>query len=61
MTVKELITMLLEEDMNTEVKLSINGDFLDEQGEKISGYLFDIDNVEHWGGLCCINFTDYRK
>lgn len=48
MTVKELITRLLEEDMNAEVQV------------QTQNFVFKIDNVEHWGGCPYLNFTDWR-
>lgn len=60
MTVKELITALLEMPMNSEVKLQIEKDHIDEYGEKCTGWLFCIDEIEKDGYLTCINFTDWR-
>lgn len=60
MTVKELITALLEMPMDNEVKLQIEKDHIDEYGEKCSGWLFCIDEIEKDGYLACINFTDWR-
>ena len=54
MTVKELITRLLEEDMNAEVQVQT-------RDRNIKGdVVFAIDNVEHWGGYPYLNFTDWR-
>lgn len=61
MTVKELITKLLEEDMNTEVRLALDEKEIDEYGEEVNGYLFNIDEVRHWGYVAELVFTDYRK
>lgn len=60
MTVKELIIKLLEEDMDTEVRLSIDEPHQDEHGD-CEGYVFDIDSVSHEFGGCMIKFTDWRK
>ena len=49
MTVKQLIIRLLEENMDSQVKLSTDDK------------LFDIDSVEHWDEeLILLNFTDWR-
>ncbi len=61
MKVKELITRLLDEYMDSEVSLQIKGKFINEDGEEISGYCFRIDEVEHWNYGCYLNFTDWRK
>lgn len=60
MTVKELITTLLNEPMDAEVKISYPKAHTDELGEMVSGYCFDIDYVDHWGGMAMLNFTDWR-
>ena len=60
MTVKELITTLLNEPMDAEVKISYPKAHTDELGEMVSGFLFDIDYVDHWNEMTMINFTDYR-
>lgn len=59
MTVKELIIKLLEENMNTEVRLTIDDPHQDEHGD-CSGYVFGIDSVSHEFGMCMIKFTDWR-
>lgn len=48
MTVKELINKLLDEPMDKEVLLSYRKEFIDERGNKCSGYVFDIDTVKKW-------------
>lgn len=60
MTVKELIIKLLEEPMNSEVRLTIDDPHQDEHGD-CSGYVFDIDSVSHEFGRCMIKFTDWRS
>lgn len=60
MTVKELITALLEMPMNNEVKLHIEKEHVDGFGEKCSGWLFDIDKIEKGTYQTYINFTDWR-
>ena len=51
---------LLEEDMDTEVRLSIDDPHQDEHGD-CEGYIFDIDSVSHEFGECMIKFTDWRE
>lgn len=60
MTVKGLIIKLLEENMDTEVRLTIDDPHQDEHGD-CSGYVFDIDSVTHEFGMCMIKFTDWRE
>lgn len=56
MTVRELINKLLDEPMDNEVLLSYKKEFVDERGEKCSGYCFEIDDVRQGE----IMFTDWR-
>ncbi len=56
MTVRELINKLLDEPMDGEVLLSYKKEFVDERGEKCSGYCFEIDDVRNGE----IMFTDWR-
>lgn len=56
MTVKELITKLLDSPMNEEVLLCYDKEHIDEFGEKCGGYGFNIDDVQ--GSK--IMFTDWR-
>lgn len=66
MTVKELITRLLDEPMNAEIMLCTDYD-----KEKVEDYgnvrvvnrgvVFDIDGIERWSSNHInINFTDWR-
>ena len=66
MTVKELITRLLDEPMNAEIMLCTDYD-----KEKVEDYgnvrvvnrgvVFDIDGIERWSSnRININFTDWR-
>ena len=61
MTVKELIMALLEMPMNNVVKLNIEKEHIDAYGEKSSGWLFDIDEIEKYTYLTYITFTDWRS
>lgn len=56
MTVKELITKLLDSPMDEEVLLCYDKEHIDERGEKCSGYCFNIDDVRNGE----IIFTDWR-
>lgn len=61
MTVKELITRLLDEPMDAEVCLKDPTEHIS-NGTMYRGYLFDITYVEHWNNRrICINFDDWRK
>lgn len=60
MTVKELITKLLDENMDNEVQISIDKVHYDENGRS-EGYLFDIESVVHGYGGCIIKFKDWRE
>lgn len=60
MTVKQLITRLLDEPMDAEVQVQYPKEHEDEYGTT-KGYLFEIDSVEHWGKMFLINFTDWRE
>lgn len=67
MTVKELITRLLDEPMDAEIMLCT--DYDKEEVEVYGeirvvnrGVIFDIDEIEHWASdRVYINFTDWRK
>lgn len=68
MTVKDLITRLLDEPMDAEIMLQTDYDKPVEtySAECVrcvtSGVVFDIDSVEHWASnRIMINFTDWRK
>lgn len=56
MTVRELITKLLDEPMDNEVSLLYEKEHIDERGEKCTGYWFSIDDVRNGE----IIFTDWR-
>ena len=55
MTVKELITNLLEFDMNEEVEVCL--DDTDKTNIKVTSVNF----IENWHGTPTIHFTDWRK
>lgn len=56
MTVKELITKLLDRPMDDEVLLCYDKEHIDSHGEFCNGYVFHIDDV-----MCSeIMFTDWR-
>ena len=57
MTVKDLITELLEMPLDSEIKLSTR------DAKSVTTYAaFNIDDVEKWcGGFVYINFTDWRN
>lgn len=61
MTVRELITKLLDEEMNAEIKIALDEKHTDKYGNKSLGYLFDIEQVRHWNGSAELVFVDYRK
>lgn len=61
MTVRELITKLLDEEMNTEVRIALDDKHITKNGHEVSGYLFDIEQVRHWSGSAELVFVDYRK
>lgn len=60
MTVRELINKLLDEPMDKEVLLNYEKEFIDEQGEECSGYLFNIDDVRN-GEIMFIDWRDKTK
>lgn len=56
MTVKDLITELLDKPMDAEIYLST---YDEQKGNDVS---FDITDIEKWiGGFVYINFTDWRN
>ena len=60
MTVRELITKLLEEDMDETVFLQTTDfRFVDEHNKK-GCVLFQIEDVEHRNGSPFLNFVDWR-
>ena len=68
MTVKELITRLLDEPMDAEVMLCTDYDkeevIKDYGNVRVvnCGVIFDIDDIERWViDRVNINFTDWRK
>ena len=67
MTVKNLITRLLDEPMDAEIMLQTDYNNPVESHSTgcvrsvTSGVVFDIDYVERWANRILINFTDWRK
>ena len=59
MTVKDLITELLEFPMDANVLLSIKQEHETGYG-KAEGYSFSIDKLDRFGGFVEIVFTDWR-
>lgn len=63
MTVKDLITRLLDCDINKEIYLSDNIEFENEYG-KIIGSIYDITSIDE-GGVVYLNFDNrnskYKK
>ncbi len=60
MTVKELITRLLDENMDSEILLQTH-DAKIENEEAVSGVLFHVDDVEHHEAMVFLNFVDWRE
>ena len=56
MTARELINKLLDLPMDREILLCYKKEFIDERGNKCSGYIFHIDDVRNDE----IMFTDWR-
>ena len=68
MTVKDLITRLLDEPMDAEILLQTDYNNPVESHSTgcvrcvTSGVVFDIDSIEHWASnRILINFTDWRE
>lgn len=62
MKVKELIVRLLEEDMNADVFVATTDESRkDKTSTEKNNVIFDIKEVEHWGGSVHIGFEDWRK
>lgn len=67
MTVKDLITRLLDEPMEAEIMLQTDYDKpMESYSNNIRivtrGVVFDIDSIEHWASnRILINFTDWRE
>ena len=60
MKVKELITRLLEKDMNSDVMISLDEE--DPNDKSTSGYLFNVEEVRTFGAHTTeLVFTDWRK
>lgn len=55
MKVRELITRLLDEPMDAEVKLGTIDD-----SRECKQIVFKIDEVEHWNYNAYLKFTDWR-
>ena len=61
MKVKELIIRLLEEDLNADVFVATTDESRkDKTSTEKNNVVFDIDEVENWGGNAYIGFTDWR-
>ena len=60
MTVKDLISKLLEMPMTAEVFISDPTPFEDEHG-RCNGYYFDIDYVKQNSDVVELRFTDWRS
>lgn len=54
MTVKELITRLLDKPMNAEVEL------VTDDSSRDCRVSFHVDSVEHWNYTAYIKFSDWR-
>lgn len=62
MTVKDLITRLLEEDMSAEVfAATTDVSRKDKTFTEKNNVIFDIKEVEHWSNNVYIGFTDWRE
>lgn len=61
MTVKELITRLLDENMDSEILLQTH-DAKIENEKEVSGVIFHVDDVEHFNeAMVLLNFVDWRE
>ncbi len=62
MKVKELLIILLEEDMNAEVFVATTDEARkDKASTEKNNVVFDINEVEHWSHNAYIGFIDWRK
>ena len=61
MTVKELISKLIDMPMNAEVRLVGVAPHIDEDGDICKGYYFHIDDVKQWPNGVEIEFKDYLR
>ena len=62
MKIRELITRLLEEDMNAEVFVATTDKSkMDKTSTKENNVFFKINYVEHWGNNAYISFKDWRE
>lgn len=61
MTVKELITKLLDASMDAKVDLRIPGEYITEDGIRCVACLFDVEAVQCDGSYVWLDFTDWRK
>lgn len=60
MTVKELISKLIDMPMNAEVRLVGVAPHIDEDGDICKGYYFHIDDIKQWPDSVEIEFKDWR-
>ena len=61
MIVKELITKLLEFDMYSEVRVAINKKHINEYGNEVDGYQFDIESIDDfWRDDDIKNLSDIK-
>ena len=61
MTVRELIRELFKYDMDKEIFVATDKKSVNESGDILSGYRFDIDTIKTFADDVEIIFTDYRK
>ena len=62
MKVKELITELLDMPMDADVLVSLDDPHKDDNGNLVTGYMFDIDRIREFNSnMIEITFTDWRK
>ena len=60
-TVKELINLLLNCRMDSKVHIFLDEPSIDEQGEEVKGFIFDIDKIEYGDIYTDFVFRDWRR
>ena len=61
MTVKQLITKLMDFPLDSPVVVANDVEHLDDWGDKVKGYMFAIKDVDMFGSVTEIVFDDYRE
>lgn len=60
MTIRELIKELLNYNLDSEIVVATDKEYVNELGHECKGRIFDIKNIDTFGGCVEILFDDWR-